>query len=127
MSTPARSLFVFGIYAVLAGLGLLLAPSIILNLLRFPPAADGWVRVVGALAIAVGAYHMIAARSESMSYLRGSVPVRIGFAFGLALLVATAQMPRALLLLAAIDLGGALWTGVALRDGRGVGSTTKAV
>ncbi|MEP7384186.1 MAG: hypothetical protein ABI910_21095 [Gemmatimonadota bacterium] len=127
MSAPARSLFVFGLYAVVAGLGLVLTPAFVLSLLQFPPAADGWVRVAGVLAITVGAYHIVAARNELLPYVRATIPVRLGFALGLAALVATAQMPIALLLLAAIDLVSALWTFLALREERGVRSAASAV
>lgn len=120
MSAAARSLFVFGLYAIGAGLGLLLTPALVLGLLGFPPAADGWIRVVGVLAVCVGAYHVVAARSELLPYLRASVAVRIGFAVALAALVVGGQMPRALLLFGAIDVLGAAWTAFALRGHRAV-------
>jgi hypothetical protein len=115
MSAAARSLFVFGLYAVVAGLGLVVAPAMVLGILGFPAASDGWVRVVGVLAVCVGSYHIVAARNELTPYLRASVPVRLGFALGLGALVAAGLMPRALLLFAAIDLLGAVWTAWALR------------
>jgi hypothetical protein len=127
MSAAARSLFVFGLYAVLAGLGLVLVPAFVLGFLGFPPATDGWVRVVGVLAMCVGAFHLVSARHESRPYLRASVIVRLGFALGLTALVVTAQMPRALLLLAAADVLGAAWTGLALRVPRGASAAAAAV
>lgn len=127
MSAAARSLFVFGLYAIAAGLGLVFTPDVVLGLLGFPPAEDGWVRAVGVLAVCVGAYHVVAARHELIPYLRASVPVRIGFAAGLAGLVATGQMPRALLLLAAVDVAGAAWTAVALRGRHAARATASAV
>ena len=115
MTAAARSLFVFGIYAVLAGLGLALAPDLVLAPLGFPRSGDGWVRVVGVLAACVGVYHISAARHEVMPYIRSSVFVRVAFALGLGALVATNAMPAPLLLFAAIDILGAVWTGLALR------------
>ncbi len=116
MSTAAKSLFVFGIYAVAAGAGLLLMPGLVLGTLGFPPAQDGWVRVVGALAIAVGAYHIVGARNDLVPYIRATVWGRIGFAVLLGGLVIASVMPRSLLLFAAIDVAGAVWTAVALRQ-----------
>jgi hypothetical protein len=116
MSTAAKSLFVFGIYAVAAGAGLLLMPGLVLGTLGFPQALDGWVRVVGALAIIVGAYHIVGARNDLLPYIRASIWGRIGFAVLLAGLVVLSLMPRSLLLFAAIDLAGAVWTAVALRQ-----------
>lgn len=118
MSSAARSLFVFGVYAVAAGAGLTLVPGLVLGLLGFPPAQDGWVRVVGALAIFIGIYHMLSARHEFLPYIKATVWARVAFAALLAALVISKQMPPSLLLFAAIDLGGALWTGISLRQAR---------
>ena len=41
MSSAAKSLFMFGIYAVAAGTGLLLIPGLVLAMLGFPPVQDG--------------------------------------------------------------------------------------
>ena len=116
MSSAAKSLFVFGIYVVAAGGGLLLMPGLVLTTLGFPQAADGWVRVVGALAIIVGAYHIVGARNDFLPYIRASIWGRFAFAVLLGGLVAASFMPRSLLLFAVIDLAGAIWTAVALRQ-----------
>jgi len=115
MTPAAKSLFVFGIYVVAAGAGLLLMPGIVLGTLGFPPAQDGWVRVVGALAIVLGAYHIVGARNGLLPYIRASVWGRVGFAILLATLVVVSVMPTSLLLFAAIDLSAAVWTAIALR------------
>jgi len=115
MSAAAKSLFAFGIYVVVAGAGLLIAPSLILGTLRFPPAQDGWIRVVGALALFVGIYHIVAARNELLPYIKATVWARAAFVMVLVALVLSSLMPAPLLLFAAVDLAGALWTGVALR------------
>ena len=121
MSAAARSLYVFGGYAILAGIGLVIMPALVLGTLGFPPAGDEWVRVVGVLAMCVGTYHLVAGRYELVPYIRASVPVRFAFAVALACLVYSGVMPRALLLFAAIDLLGAAWTGFALRsEGAGI-------
>ena len=116
MSRAAKSLFVFGIYVVAAGGGLLLMPGLVLTTLGFPQAADGWVRVVGALAIIVGAYHIVGARNDFLPYIRASIWGRFAFAVLLGGLVVASFMPRSLLLFAVIDLAGAIWTAVALRQ-----------
>ena len=115
MSAAAKSLFAFGIYAVVAGATLIIVPNLLITTLGFPPARHGWVRVVGALALFVGIYHIVCARNELLAYVRATVWARLGFAAVLALLVITSQMPVPLLLFAAIDVAGALWTGVSLR------------
>jgi len=115
MSRAARSLFVFGIYVVVMGLGFLAAPGPLTAMLKLPPATVGWARLVGLLALVIGSYDMVGARAESLAYMKASVYVRIGFAIGSALLVAFGQMPATLLLLGATDIAGALWTAFALR------------
>ena len=115
MSPAAKSLFAFGIYAVAAGAGLVLVPSVVLALLGFPTPTDGWIRVVGTLAVFVGIYHIVAARNELRPYIRASVWARIAFAASLSMLVVTSLMPASLLLFAALDVAGAVWTAVAMR------------
>jgi len=82
MSPAAKNLFVFGIYAIAAGAALLFMPGLVLGALGFPPAQDGWVRVVGVLAIVVGAYHIVGARNDLLPYIRASVWGRIGSTIG---------------------------------------------
>jgi len=43
------------------------------------------------------------------------IPVRFAFATGVVILVLVRQMPMTVIPLAAIDVAGAIWTGVALR------------
>jgi hypothetical protein len=115
MSSAARSLFAFGCYAVVAGIGLIVMPSVVLGVLFFPEPNDGWIRVVGVLALCVGLYHITAARHELVSYFQASVGVRILFSAALMALVATRTMPAPLLIFALADVAGASWTAVALR------------
>jgi len=126
MSPAAKSLFAFGIYAVAAGTGLLLVPGLVLGTLGFPPAQDGWVRVVGVLAIVVGAYHIVGARNNLLPYIRASVWGRIAFAILLGSLVVASVMPTSLLLFAVIDLAAAVWTAIALRSPEAAGARRQA-
>jgi hypothetical protein len=116
MSSPARSLFVFGVYVVVAGAGLMLVPSLVLSMLGAAvPLETGWVRVVGTLAIFVGIYHIVAARNELLPYIKATVWARVGFAVLLSVVIITSRMSTSLLLFAAIDLAAAAWTGLSLR------------
>jgi len=115
MSRAARSLFVFAIYVLIVGVALIVVPAPIAALLRLPPATVGWVRMIGLLSLVIGVYDAIGSHAECLPYIRGSVPVRFGFAIGTALLVAFGQMPATILLSGATDIAGALWTAFALR------------
>ncbi len=122
MTSAGRSVFVFGIYVLAMGLAVTFAPAAILALLRFPPAADEWIRMVGLLALVIGVYDMVSGRSNAMANIRASVPIRVGFAIGCCLLVVLRMMPISLLPIAVIDAAGAVWTAVALRSGRVAGA-----
>ena len=123
MSRAARSLFAFSIYVLVASLSFLAAPATMVDLLRLPPASDGWVRVVGLLALVIGAYDLVGSRAGLLPYIRASVWVRFGFAAGVVLVVASGQMPASLLVFGAIDAAGATWTALALK---GEGTTVAA-
>ena len=117
MSSAAKSLFAFGIYAIATGIALILIPATVLNALAFPAEAQcGFIRVVGALAMVVGSYHIVGARNELLPYIRATVWGRVGFAALLGGIVLMKLMPMSLLLFAAIDLAGAAWTAMALRQ-----------
>ena len=118
MTTAARSVFLFGIYVLVVGIAVALAPDAVLRLLRFPPAGDGWVRMVGVLAMVIGAYDVVSGRSNAQANIRASVPIRLAFAATCGALVLLRYMPVPLLPLAAIDAAGAAWTALALRGDR---------
>jgi hypothetical protein len=117
LSHAARSLFAFGIFVTMVALAFIVAPASAVALLRLPPATDGWIRAVGLLALVIGAYDTVGGRAGLLPYIRASVYVRFGFASGVALLVASGQMPPSLLALGGIDVAGAVWTALALKRG----------
>lgn len=93
MTKPAKSLFIFGIYAVITGLAFIIAPDAVFSLLHLPPIPSGWARVIGLLALVIGTYDIVSGRTEFMPLIRASVFVRLGFAAGIILLVIVGQMP----------------------------------
>lgn len=100
------------------GVLFLAIPETLLRVLRLPAAPAGWLRIIGLLALVIGAYDLVGARAESLPYIKASVPLRFGFAAGMTLLVVLGQMPATTLPLGAIDAAGAVWTMIALRDRR---------
>ncbi len=116
MSPAARSVFVFGIYVLAVGAAVTLAPDVLLRLLQFPPATDGWIRMVGVLSLVIGTYDVVSGRSNAVANIRASVPIRFAFALACTVLVALRYLPPQLLPLAAIDVAGAVWTMLALRS-----------
>lgn len=115
MTHASRSLFVFGIYVLIAGVLFLAAPQFVIATLHLPPATLGWARMVGLLALVIGAYDVISARAGFLPYVKASVWIRVAFATGVTIVVASGEMPPPVLILAAIDAAGAVWTAIALR------------
>jgi hypothetical protein len=116
MTSAAKSVFAFGLYLVVVGLGLLAAPNPFLAPLGFPPVADpAWLRVLGVLTFVIAAYYLLAARAGLTVFYRWTVYVRGGVFVAFGALVLLRLAPAPLALLGTVDLAAALWTAFALR------------
>ncbi|HUD70970.1 MAG TPA: hypothetical protein VMQ62_03320 [Dongiaceae bacterium] len=113
-SAAARSVTVFGLYLVVLGAGLALAPNPMLAIFRQPPTSEPWLRVLGIVAGVLGGYYLAAARGEAVVFFRASVWGRVVGAAAFALLVVCGIAPKFVLLMAALDAAGAAWTRGAL-------------
>lgn len=116
MSKSSRSLFVFGIYLVILGIILVVAPNLLLEMFLIPGTTEVWIRVVGMLLVALSIYYIQAARKEMIDFLRWSVYVRSSVIVFFTAFVLMDFASPTLLLFGVIDLLGALWTGLALRS-----------
>lgn len=116
MSQSARSVFVFGLYLVVLGVILLVAPNLLLQLFFFPPTQEVWIRVIGLLLLILAFYDTQAARKELTDFFRWSVYARAPVIVFFAAFVWLGFASPALLLFGAMDLLGAMWTGLALRS-----------
>jgi hypothetical protein len=56
MSKAAFTIKIFGIYLLLLGPVLMVAPNVLLSIFRIAPTEDVWIRVVGVLAFNIGIY-----------------------------------------------------------------------
>jgi hypothetical protein len=115
LSAAAVSVLAFGIYLVVLGTGLLLAPDFMLGLFGRPPTTEPWLRVVGLVALVLGTYYTAAARGGVAAFFGWTVKGRAFGAAVLALLVVKGIAPMFVLLMAAIDAAGAAWTAIAAR------------
>ena len=116
MNAAAKSVFVFGLYLLVVGLGLLVAPNPFLAPLGFPPATDpSWLRVLGVLTLCLAAYYLVAARANLLPLIRATVFVRGGVFVVFGALVLLKLAPAPLALLGTVDLAAALWTWFTLR------------
>ena len=115
MSNSARSVFVFGLYLVVLGIILLVAPNFLLGMFFLPSTNEVWIRVVGMLLLFLGFYYYQAARKEMTDFFQWTVYVRptVIVFFAIFVLLGFASPP--LVLFGVVDLLGAIWTGLALR------------
>lgn len=119
MASAAFTIKVFGIYVVATGIGLLLAPNLVLGPLGVPEAKEVWLRSLGALAIVVGYYYLACAAGNARAFFVATVKGRVlFFALGIGLIL-FANGPWQIALFGLIDVAGAIWTWMALRAEEG--------
>lgn len=115
MNNAAKSILAWGIYLAVIGSLLLLIPNFMLALFGFPATDEIWIRVLGVIVVALGYYHIQAARNGLTSFFKWSTQ---GRAFTVVCFIAFIVLGMAepmLLIFASADFLGALWTGLALR------------
>ena len=112
------SILVFGIYMVVLGLALLVIPNVLLSLFDYPTTTEIWIRILGFIVVVLGYYYIVAARFELTPFFRASVYGRPAVIVCFAGLVLVGMAQPVLILFGAIDLLGAIWTGLALRSSR---------
>jgi len=120
MSASARSVLTFAIDLFGLGLGLVLvvAPNVLLQLFGVPVTSEVWIRVVGMLVLLLGFYYSRAALREMTEFFRWTVFVRSTVIVFFTAFVLLGFVSPVLILFGAVDLLGAVWTGLALRSER---------
>ena len=115
MSKGARSVFVFGLYLLVLGIVLLVAPNFLLGIFFLPSTTEVWIRVVGMLVLFLGFFYLQAARKALTDFFRWTMYPRstVILFFVAFVLLGFARPP--LILFGVVDLLGAIWTGLALR------------
>jgi hypothetical protein len=110
MSPAAFSVFLFGIYLAVVGVGFLLIPNTLLPVLRFPKTNEPWIRVLGVVVAVLAFYYISAAQNELMEFFWATVVGRFAVLISFSLLVALKKAPPMLILFGVIDALGAVWT-----------------
>lgn len=114
MTRAARSIQVWSIYALIVGAALAVVPNLILSTLGVAETDEVWIRVLGVVVVLLALYYWDAARYETRNLFVASVMGRLFVAASFVVFWATGA-PWQLLVFAAADAGGALWTLTALR------------
>jgi hypothetical protein len=115
MSRSGNSLFVFSLYLFGLGLVLLFTPNILFSLFSIPETKEVWIRVAGMLVFILGFYYMYAARNNLTGFFRATLYARCSVIVFFTLFVLLGLAPPVLILFGAVDLAGAVWTGLCLR------------
>jgi len=115
MGRAAVSIFVFGIYLLVLGSTLVVAPAFLLGLFGLDAPQEVWIRVTGVVAGVLGFYYLFTARREAKDFFWATVwgrPAVIVFFTAFVLLDLAEPV---LILFGVVDLLGAGWTFAALR------------
>jgi hypothetical protein len=115
MTAAAHSIVVFGVYMVLTGLALLLAPNVLLAVFGFDPATEVWIRVLGSVVIALGAYYVAMGKAEATAFFQATVWGRCWIFLSFLGLVILGMAKPPLILFGVVDLLGAFWTWRAMK------------
>ena len=89
MDGTAFSIYAFGIYEIMAGLGFLAFPNLILSFLKMEKNTEPWIRVVGILAILIGYYHFQIGQLAIHELYWTTMYVRVAFMLLLTFLALT--------------------------------------
>ena len=114
MTKAARSVLIWSVYAFVIGVLLAAAPNFLLSLFGIPETDEVWIRILGFVVILLALYYWDGARNEARHLFVASVLGRVFVVVAFVVLVVTGE-PWQLLLFAAVDLAGALYTLAALR------------
>ena len=116
MSAASISVLAYGIYLVALGIIYMIVPNVPLRLFGFGPTSEPWIRVMAAMVFIVGYYYIQAARTRLTTFYRWTLHCRVFFPIFTVVLVVAGLVEPMLLLFGVIDLGGAVWTALSLRE-----------
>jgi hypothetical protein len=114
VSRAARSIQIWSTYLLVVGAGLAIIPNLILSTLGVAETDEVWIRILGVVVVLLALYYWDAARHETSNFFLASVMGRL-FVVASLLVFWAMGAPWQLLLFAALESAGALWTLSALR------------
>jgi hypothetical protein len=115
MSRTAFTVKAFGIYLLVLGVSLTLAPNLLLSVFGLAPTHEVWIRVVGVLGFNIGIYYWFAAKSEARAVFQASVYTRCIVIVAFTSFAALGFVSPVLILFGVADFLGGIWTWWALR------------
>jgi hypothetical protein len=115
MTQAAQSIRLFGLYTIVLGLGLLIAPNLLLGLFDIPASPEVWIRVVGLLAMNIGVYYWFAANTGSRALFTMTIYTRTLVLLAFIAFAALGLVSPVIILFGLADAAGAAWTWFTLR------------
>lgn len=115
MNNAAKSILYFSYYLLFMGVCLVLIPNVLLPMLGFPHATDGWIRFLGIVTLVLGFYYHQTSVNGITSFFRFTVTARIFVMVASIGLVVFGKMPWQLILVGMVDFVGAIWTHKSLK------------
>ena len=116
MNAAAKSVFYYSFYMLGMGLSLLFIPNLTLGLFGFPATNDIWIRILGLFTFCAGTLYFYCGRANQIGFFRISVIERIIFFLGMVGIVLFLPASPLLILIGSVDLLGAIWTALVLRN-----------
>ena len=120
MDIAALTMMVFGVLIVGMGMTGLMAPQFLLAILGLSETGISshttqlFVMASSQASLAMGLYYILAAVNETRTFIQWSVPMRIVNFMVFTSMVAVGLAPSSWLMVAGLELAGALATGIAL-------------
>jgi hypothetical protein len=115
MSKSAFSAKVFAIYLFIVGAVLVVAPNVLLSILRLPETSEVWIHVIGVLAFNIGVYAWVAAKHEDKNFLKASVYTRFVLFVAVTTFAVVGLASPMIIIFGVTDLLGGIWTHFALK------------
>lgn len=111
----SKTIFLFGYYPLLAGLSMVLAPAMPLEIMGLPVEGLDWIRMLGVVTMIVGYYYLNNGRLGVIQFARFTVHARTLIPFVFLAMVLVFDMSPIYIAFTAVDVLGGLWTWSALK------------
>jgi hypothetical protein len=116
MTSSAKTVFYYSFYMLGMGSGLLFIPNLILGVFGFDATNDVRIHVLGLFTFCAGMLYFYCGRTEQTGFFRISIIERVVFFLGMAGIVLFLPANPLLALIGSVDLLGAIWTALTLRN-----------
>ena len=100
------------------GIGLVVAPNLLLTTFQIPGTTEVWIRVAGVLVFNIGVYYLYAAKCEAKAFFQASVYTRALVLVSFAVFAALGFASPMLILFGTVDFLSGVWTHLVLRAER---------